>query len=330
MRKLLLFLLLSYSIFAKLPVHPIPTALQSALCEKLAQDSNRCDNGSTIDYYRHFQLDNGDLLLFVYLNEHAIKMVGHSHSAVPLLVNSLGQWIIGEGEDIISEDIESIHQDPKQNIWVRALWQIEGVSPALYHSSDAIHWKRTILPQNREVNCCFETMDKPNFQLDTIQLTFRDLDNKVVKSWVTSYQSAMSSQPQWYEVPTTDTLPTLETYIAPNWTIEESKKHIIFKNINSPYQFSLPLAENNISKLYHIQIGAFKTNYLANVALKKLDNLPYPLFIKNMKVKGKSYVKLLMGDFTSLKKAKFILNKIKKEHLNSKSVQKAFILSTKY
>ena len=328
MKKLLLFLLLSYTLFAKSPFHPIPITLQSAVCEKLAQESNRCDNGSTIDYYKHFQLANGDLLVFVYLNEHAITP-GQSHSAVPLLVNSLGEWIIGTGEDIISEDIESIHQDPLQNIWVRALWQIEGVSPALYHSSDAIHWKRTILPQNREVNCCFETMDKPNFQLDTIKLTFRDLDNKVVKSWATRYQSAMSSEPQWHEVPTQG-LPTLETYIAPNWSIEESKSHISFKNISSPYHFSLPRAENNIKKLYHIQIGAFKTMSSSNVVMKKLDNLPYPLFTKQMKVKGKNYIKLLMGDFTSLKKAKFMLSKIKKEHPNNKAIQEAFILSTKY
>jgi len=327
MKKLLLFLLLSYTLFAKSPFHTIPITLQSALCEKLVQENNRCDNGSTIDYYKHFQLANGDLLLFVYLNEHAISL-GQSHSAVPLLINSLGEWIMGAGENIISEDIESIHQDPFQHIWVRALWQSEGVSPALYHSIDAIHWKRTILPQNREVNCCFETMDKPNFQLDTIKLTFRDLDNKIVKSWATRYQSAMSSEPQWHEVPN-QSEPTIESYISQNWLIDESKNSITFKNLHSPYQFILPRAENNINKLYHIQLGAFKTNGLANIALKKLNNLPYPLFIKKMQVKGKSYIKLLMGDFTSLKKAKFILSKIKKERLNNKAVQEAFILSTK-
>lgn len=328
MKKLLIFLLLSYTLFAKSPFYPIPTTLQSAICKKLAQESNRCDNGSTIDYYRHFQLANGKLLVFVYLNEHTISSQ-KNRGAVPLIVNSLGQWIIGVGEDIITEDIESIHQDPLQNIWVRALCQSEGVYPALYHSKDAIHWKRTILPQNREVNCCFETMDKPNFQLNTIKLTFRDLDNKVVKSWETSYQSAMSLEPQWHEVPN-DNIPTLETYIAPNWSIEESKKNIIFKNINSPYKFSLPLSENNIKKLYHIQLGAFKTMSSAHTVMKKLNSMPYPLFTKKIKVNGKDYIKLLMGNFTSLKKAKFILSKIKKEHLNSKTIQEAFVLSTKY
>ena len=139
----------------------------------------------------------------------------------------------------------------------------------------------------------------------------------------------MSLEPQWYEVPT-ENLSTLETYIAKNWSIEESKSSIIFKNRNSPYKFSLPRAENNIKKLYHIQVGALKTKRLANVSLKKLDNFPYPLFTKKMKVKGKSYIKLLMGNFTSFKKAKFMLSKIKKEHPNSKAVQDAFILSTKY
>ena len=328
MKKLLLFLLLSYTLFAKSPFYPIPVTLQSALCEKLAQESNRCDNGSTIDYYRHFQLANGNLLVFVYLNEHTISSQ-KNRGAVPLLVNSLGQWIIGVGEDIITEDIESIHQDPLQNIWVRAIWQMEGVSPALYHSHDAIHWKRTILPENREVNCCFETMDKPSFQLDTIKLTFRDLDNKVVKSWATRYQSAMSSNPQWHEVPTQGES-TIESYIEQNWLINESKNYITFKNLHSKYQFSLPLAENNINKLYHIQLGAFKTKSSLDIVKRKLNNLPYPLFTKEMRVGEKNYIKLLMGNFTSLKKAKFILSKIKKEHLNNKTIQEAFILSTKY
>ena len=163
MKKVILLLLLSSPLFGKNMVDTIPLHLQQQLCTQLAQNSNRCENGSTLDYYKHFVLKNDQLLLFVYLNEHVLSY-GQTNNTIPLQIDNLGHWTLSQGENTISEDIESIHQDQHNNIWVRAMWHSEGVYPALYHSADAISWKRTLLPKNRGVDCCFESIDPPLFQ----------------------------------------------------------------------------------------------------------------------------------------------------------------------
>ena len=41
------------------------------------------------------------------------------------------------------------------------------------------------------------------------------------------------------------------------------------------------------------------------------------------------YVKLFMGQFYTLQKAKFILGKLKREYPNNATIQKAFVLTSK-
>ena len=181
---------------------------------------------------------------------------------------------------------------------------------------------------NREVDCCFETVEPPIFQTSTITLTFKSLDNKRTKSWVASYESAMSDNPVWQNIPVIFSQ-TLETPTQGNWFIVQNKKNITFTNQLTKYSFALPLPEKSVKKLYHIQLGAFKTEKSSRVVENRLNYLPYPTYTIVATVKGKRYHKLLMGDFTSYHKAKFILNKIKKEHPKEVNVQKAFIFSTK-
>ena len=327
MKKITILLLLTYSLFAKELTFTIPVALQLKLCQQLAQNTNRCENGSTIDYYRHLILSNDELLIYVYLNEHA-RSYGQTHSAIPIVVNSIGEWKATAGANIISEDIESLHQDPHDNIWVRAIWHVEGVYPALYHSSDALHWKRTRLPENREVDCCFETLDEPSFQWDTMKLTFRDLDNKRVKSWETSYASAMSNTPNWHSV---SNIPVkgIQNSHKTNWKVEKSKSAIYFTNTRSQYTMKLPIGKDTQKNLYHVQIGAFSKMSSAKIVMNSLKKMPYQPYTMTTLVKGTKYIKLLIGDFTSKRKARFILSKIKKEHQNNPTLQKAFILSSK-
>ena len=327
MKKFTIILLLTYSLFAKDLAFTIPVQLQLKLCEQLAQNTNRCENGSTIDYYKHLVLSDDQLLIFVYLNEHA-RSYGQTNSAIPILVNRIGEWRATQGENSISEDIESLHQDPHNNIWVRAIWHVEGVYPALYHSQDAIHWKRTRLPENREVDCCFESIDVPSFQWNTLKLTFRDLDNKRVKSWETTYNSAMSNNPNWHPVSNIP-VKSLEKRSKGNWEVTKSKTTISFLNTRSKYKIVLPVSEKDNQKLYHVQIGAYAKMSSAKIVMNSLEEMPYEPFIKTTTVNGRKYIKLLIGSFTSKKKARFILSKIKKEHQNNKSIQKAFILTSK-
>lgn len=328
MKKLIILLLLTYTTMAQETLLTLPVQLKTKLCKLLAQNTNRCENGSTIDYYKHLTLSNDKLLVFVTLNEHSLSF-GETNPAVPLLVNNIGQWELSQGDNSINEDIESIHEDPHGNIWVRAMWHSEGVYPALYHSSDAIHWKHTILPKNRDVDCCFETVDVPIFKENTIKLTFRDLENKRVKSWLSSYKSAMSSKPKWKPIQNSSISVSLEKHSPSNWKITQNSTHITFLNERSKYTFFLPLSENKHKHLYHVQVGAFLKMSSAKIVIDSLKNMPYTPYLKTSLVKGRQFIKLLIGDFTSKRKAKFILNKLKKEHQNNPMFQKAFIFSSK-
>jgi len=327
MKKLTILLLLTFSLFAKERAFTIPVQLQLKLCEQLAQNTNRCENGSTLDYYKHLVLSDDRLLIFLYLNEHT-KSYKPTSTAIPVVVNSIGEWRATFGENSISEDIESLHQDPHNNIWVRAIWHLEGLFPALYHSPDAIHWKRTRLPENRDVDCCFESIDEPIFLWNTVQLTFRNLDNTKIKSWATTYKSAMSNTPIWQPVPNSPAMQK-EPIDEGNWKVNTSSKEISFSNNLSKLKIVLPTGEKRSKKFYHIQVGAFSKMSSAKIVMKSLKNMPYIPFTKVVVVNGKKYIKLLIGEFTSKRKAKFILNKIKKEHQNNVNIQKAFILTSK-
>jgi hypothetical protein len=324
MKKLIILLLLSYTLFAQNISHTIPLALQKKLCDKLANNANRCDNGSTLDYYTHAKLKDNKLLIFVYLNEHVEKMYARSEGTVPVIVDQYGRWISTVGDNIITEDIKSIHQDPHGSIWVRALWQIEGVYPAYYHSSNGLRWKRTVLPRNRDVDCCFETVDEPLFLFNTLTLTFKNLEGKNAKSWGATYKSAMSNNPIWQpliKVPSS----TISSIDDSNWKVSKTKNKITFVNKYSNKKIHLNLEAKANEKIYHIQVGAYTKESSAKKVKKSLKNLPYHSKI----VKGKKYHKLFIGEFTSAKKAKFILGKLKREHPKNIPLKKAFVLSSK-
>ncbi len=323
MKKLIILLLLSYNLLAQNISHTIPLALQKKLCDQLAYETNRCENGSTLDYYTHTTLDDDKLLLFVYLNEHS-RRFGNLHNATPILIDKLGRWTSTVGANIISENIESIHQDPHGNIWVRAMWESEGVYPNYYHSADGLHWKNTVLPKNRNVDCCFESVEKPIFLLNTITLTFKSLNKNNTKSWAANYQSAMSNTPVWQPL---STVPQngMEIVKNNNWKVIKTKDKITFINPYSNKELYLSLPSKNNKTVYQIQIGAYINPSSALKVQKSLNALPYFTHIEQ----NQKYTKLFIGTYTTIKKAKFMLAKIKREYPNNKTLQKAFILTSK-
>ncbi len=323
MKRLLILLLLNYHLFAQNLTNTIPLPLQKKLCEQLAYETNRCENGSTLDYYTHALLDNNRLLLFVYLNEHS-RRFGNMHNAIPILIDQKGRWISTVGDNIISENIESIHQDPHGNIWVRAIWESEGVYPAYYHSRDGLHWKNTLLPKNRNVDCCFESVEKPIFLFNTITLTFHSLNNKKRKSWAASYPSAMSKNPIWQPV-SNPPKKGIEVITNNRWKVVKHKDKISFINPFTKRELYLPLSPKDGDKIYKIQIGAYSQKTSAKKVQQSLKKLPYDVHMEQ----SKKYIKLFIGEYTSLKKAKFMLAKLKKEYPNNQTLQKAFIFHSK-
>lgn len=324
MKRLLILILLNTTLFAQTLPSSIPLPLQKKLCDQLANGSNRCDNGSTLSYYKHAKLEGERLLLFIYLNEHTLHPNPHLYSAVPVMVDARGRWISTVGENSISETIDSIHEDPKGNVWVKAQWQIEGVHPAFYHSADGLKWKRTILPSNRDVDCCFEEADVPRFLHNAIALTFRDFNGKVEKTWIASYQSAMSNHPIWQPL-TQIPLHTIEMLPNNHWQVTNHKEMMRFFNTYSKTRISLPIKNETPKKQYKIQLGAYHKMDSAKTVKNQLSNMDYHLDI----VKEKKYFKLYVEAFTTYQKANFILKKLKRQYPKSKTIQKAFILTSK-
>lgn len=324
MKKLLILFLLTLNLFAQTIAHTIPKALEKKLCDQLANNTNRCDNGSTINYHSHLNLNNGKLLVFVYLNEHAVKIYNRPDAVIPIVIDQEGRWISTIGENIISEDIQSIHQDPHGNIWVRTMWHIEGVYPAYYHSREGINWKQTVLPKDRNVDCCFEYVDKPIFLFNSITLTFRNTDNTKVKSWTANYNSAMSNNPIWQ--PLDKVLQSNIQNIPDNrWKISKSSNKITFLNSFNNKKNFLRLKDNTKKTRYYIQVGAYTQMSSVQKVKKALNKLPYANHIEE----GKKYKKLLIGEFTTAKKAKAVLKKLKKDYPKEKVIQKAFVLKSK-
>ena len=322
MKKLLILLLLSYALFAQNIAQTIPPALKQKLCDQLANNANRCDNGSTLNYFTHKNLKNGNLLLFLYLNEHMPKMYNRPDAVTPVLVNKQGLWLSTVGENIINEDILSIHQDPHENIWVRAQWHIEGVYPSYFHSKNGINWKQTVLPKNRDVDCCFEFVDKPIFLYDSITLTFQS--DTVKKSWTANYNSAMSSTPLWQAVAKAPSS-SIETIGNESWKMTKTNSNVSFLNIHSNKKIFLSLKNKTNTKIYKIQVGAYLKKSSALKVQKSLQNIPY---YKNI-VKGKKYTRLFIGEFYTAQKAKAVLKNLQKTYPYNNEIQNAFVLKSK-
>ncbi|CAA6824864.1 MAG: Unknown protein [uncultured Sulfurovum sp.] len=324
MKILVILFLLNLSLFAQNLIHTIPSALQKKLCGQLANDSNRCDNGSTLTYHTHSNLNNGNLLIFLYLNNHTTTSYNRPHAVIPVIVDRLGRWLSTVGENIIAEDIIAIHHDPHGNIWVQTQWQIEGVYPAYYHSPNGLNWKQTILPKNRNVDCCFEFVDKPTFLYDSITLTFKNIENKNIKSWTANYHSAMSNNPIWQpivHVPNS----SIENITDQSWRVSQTHNRITFLNIYSNKKIFLPIKFQNNKSIYKIQVGAYTQMHTAQKAKRTLQNLAYFTQI----VQDKKYSKLFIGEFNTLQKAKAVLSKLKREYPSNKSIQNAFVLKSK-
>jgi len=322
MKKLLILLLLNLTLFAQTPSHNIPAALEKKLCGQLANNDNRCENGSTLTYVTHAKLNDDKLLLFVYLNDHHQK-INDPKSSIAIVIDKYGRWISTVGNNIIGENIKSIHQDPHGHIWIRTLWETEGLSPAFYHSNNGLKWQQTLLPKNRNIDCCFETVDVPIFLYNSITLTFRNLENTKVKSWTANYRSAMSNNPLWQpiiKVPSSG----IEIIQENSWKMTKSKRQITFYNPNSKKKIFLPLQSKHRTKIYQIQIAAFSKNSSIQKVNASFKDFPYKLET----IKGKKYLKVVIGRFTRHQKAKALLVKLKKEYPKNRNIQNAFILTS--
>ncbi|MCH9741283.1 MAG: SPOR domain-containing protein [Epsilonproteobacteria bacterium] len=328
MRTFIFFLTLTYTLLA---TSSVPTSIQQHLCKALAKGDNRCENGSVLQYSVHHIMQNDNILFFIYLAPIGSKG-NFPVTKKALMVDKKGKWYQTTGENSIRQDIETLSQSPNGTLWVRSHWQSEGVYPAFYHSSDGTRWKRTALPKDREVDCCFERVKKPCFQEKHITLTFKNMKNlsekEITKSWRSTYTSAESNQPIWK--PTTNTPKGCTAPLTNNsWKIEKKYETISFTHKKTKTKITLPYTPDKPTYSYHIQVGAFKYQKSLNSVRNLLNKISHDhqLIRKEVKVNNQTYTKLLIGNYYSEQKAKTVLKKLQKEYPNNQYIQKAFVIS---
>lgn len=330
MKFLILLLTLTLTLFA---TNSMPKSIQDQLCQRLAYDDNRCENGSAIEYKTHHLMNNGKLLLFVYLNPLTSVHPYIPVSKIAVTVDPNGKWEIAQKPNIIEEEINAIYTDPYENLWLLAHWQIEGVYPMLYYSRDGVNWKATILPEKREIDCCFEALEEPHFGINDLTLTFNNMQTSneaIEKSWFTTYNKAMSSYPQWqYIAIKTDEYISNEA--EPQWDIKRGEASITFINKQTHKQVTLPVTPSfdEAKQHYSIQIGAFTYQESLQKVRNALNEIShdYEFISKEETVNGKPYYKLLIGEYTTQQKAQTILEKLKRRYQKNNTIQKAFVIS---
>lgn len=123
----------------------------------------------------------------------------------------------------------------------------EATTPELFHSKDGIVWKNAILPENRDIDCCFEWLTDIYFNKDSIYLTFAGIDDENKKSWCSNvFTVAIANNPVWESVKD-NKLPKKNECSGIQLTSEnlkktKSEKDFVFtaKNENSGIKIIIP------------------------------------------------------------------------------------------
>lgn len=101
-----------------------------------------------------------------------------------------------------------------------------------------------------------------------------------------------------------------------NWKILNTKKSITFTHKVTKKVITLPNITDE-SKIFYLQVGAYKQDNQRKKIQRSLARLPYPPHLATKKVGYKKYSKLLIGPFTTLEKVKFVKKMLPKKHNNA-------------
>lgn len=327
----------------------MPESVQIKLCQELSEEGCSIDEQLTVSNY--FKLDNDKLLLFFYLYKPK-DMYRHGYINIPVIVDTAGRWQIIDTH--MDAEIQDIGRDPQGGIWVRTLWKIEGVAPALYYSKNGTEWSTVSLPLDRHVNSSFEDLGVC-FLEKKIQLTFNSVGGDgVVKAWKTSYADAITKKPLWDRIPTDDMYlpscfktsaynnawedkgkrPNLDLFFVHKYkTLQISIGKYIPKKVVAPKKAVVvtqkPILQkktNSTETIYTIQVGTF--NYPSSLeSMKKvMKNMKYPLIDREFKTTQSTKYKLFLGSFKEKILAQRALIELRINHPDNKFLTNAFVL----
>lgn len=117
----------------------------------------------------YYEIAPHNLLFFVGLPDY---LCDSSNSFVPIVVDVDGNVTWGErmyGEPAL------VVQDQQQRLWLVTQWAVEASYPLLYRSENGIKWTEIPLPEERDVDCCFEYLNEICFQDEEMRVRFTGL-----------------------------------------------------------------------------------------------------------------------------------------------------------
>jgi hypothetical protein len=314
--KLLLFPLLSVVfLYANSSSIQIPKNIETKLCKKLIK--KECNNKQILESDYYFNLDNNQTLFFFHIYQKD-GQYQHGYKNLSAVVDSKKKWKVSN--NIIDAEIQEVVQDPKGGVWLRTLWMIEGVSPYLYYSKNAIDWKEVTFPNKRKSKGAFEEL-KLCFLDNNIELTFGILDHKKSqRTWSATYADASSKKPKWNALNYSKSCPNIFVENNDNWRIEKNKDgfKMVYTSVETP-----DINETNLP--YTIQLGAFDKKESLNAMQKSLNGLDDKFISRELTINEKIKYKLFLGSFSDYNSSKKRLEKLKRIYTKNKIIQGAYV-----
>ena len=173
-------------------IFPMPSSILQSIRQAIRDGNFSC--GKKALFCRNFfELKDGRLLILVGVPDYLCA----SNSFMPVTVDDQGRWLAGT---ILPGAPSWIVPGPDDALWLATQWQVEGTFPALYRSLDGVDWQEIKLPENRDVDCCFEKLEPICFQQNVMRLKFASAETGKTAYWQAALDPGAVSAPVWQPV----------------------------------------------------------------------------------------------------------------------------------
>ncbi|MDM8515680.1 hypothetical protein QUF76_05730 [Desulfobacterales bacterium HSG16] len=154
----------------------MPSELAAFFKKEIYQDRDDCENDekALLINNEYYEIFDNSLLLFSGLPDY---LCSSSRSFIPVCISKEGKWKWGKRIDGFPS---VLFQDQEHTLWLITQSTVEASYPSLYTSKNGVNWTEIPLPENRNVDCCFEFVREICFQNNEIRVRFEsytDLKN---------------------------------------------------------------------------------------------------------------------------------------------------------
>lgn len=170
-------------------VYRMPAPLLKSIRQAVQESGSQCKR-KLLFSRDFFELTDKRLLILIGIPDYLCK----SNSFMPVSVDDRGDWRAGA---LVPGAPSWMVLGPDNALWLATQWQVEGTFPALYRSPDGLAWREIKLPENREVDCCFERLERICFRQGIVRLKFVSAVTAKKASWEAEVDGLADALPAW-------------------------------------------------------------------------------------------------------------------------------------